>query len=103
MAHRLEAYTPAAKRVHGYFAMPVLHRGELVARVDPAREGSTLVAKRVTLEVARGGEVPNSALVGTVGALREAATWVGSTSIRVDEVRPISAAADLIRMLAGSD
>jgi uncharacterized protein YcaQ len=103
MAHRLEAYTPAAKRVHGYFAMPVLHRGELVARVDPAREGSTLVAKRVTLEVDRSGRVTPSAIAGTVGALREAATWVGSTSIRVDEVRPISAAADLIRMLAGSD
>ena len=50
MEHRIEAYTPSAKRVHGYFAMPVLHAGHLVARVDPAREKGTLVAGAVSDE-----------------------------------------------------
>lgn len=88
MHHRIEAYTPAHKRVHGYFAMPVLHRGRLVARVDPARDGRTLVARRVTLEH------PDAEAVRGVGAaLREAATWVGADAIAVDEVRPATAAA----------
>ena len=92
MPHRIEAYTPAPKRVHGYFAMPVLHGGRLVARVDPAREKGTLVAKRVTLETTRAGSPVKGAIEGTAKALREAAAWVGAESVRVDEVIPATAA-----------
>ncbi len=100
MPHRIEAYTPAAKRVHGYFAMPVLHGGRLVGRVDPARTRDALVAKRVTLETGRAGEPVGGALEGTARALREAAAWVGAQEVRVEDVRPRSAAAALRRSLA---
>lgn len=97
--HRLEAYTPAAKRVHGYFAMPVLHGGRLVARVDPVRERrgreQVLVARRATLETGRDGRPLAGAVAGTAAALREAAAWVGADGIRVDDVRPDAAAAEL--------
>lgn len=88
MTHRLEAYTPAAKRIYGYFAMPVLHGGRLVARVDPKRHGTTLVAERVTLEQDSRGRVPDSAIIGTARALREAAEWVGCDSVRIGQVMP---------------
>lgn len=32
--YRLECYTPKEKRRYGYFTLPVLHRGELVGRID---------------------------------------------------------------------
>ena len=110
MAHRLEAYTPAHKRVHGYFAMPVLHRGALVARVDPARKragegaasGPVLVARRVTFEPDRSGGVRASAVRGTAAALAEAATWIGATGVRVEQVVPASAAEDLRAAVAAS-
>ncbi|WP_328771152.1 winged helix-turn-helix domain-containing protein [Streptomyces sp. NBC_00286] len=77
--HRLEAYVPKPKRVHGYFAMPVLAGGHLVGRVDPAREGRTLVAKQVTLDGPK-------AVPAVTQALIEAASWVGCTDVRVERV-----------------
>lgn len=86
--HRLEAYVPREKRVHGYFAMPLLSGGRLVGRVDPAREGATLVARQVTLESAR--VAPAAAR-----ALREAAAWVGCTGVKVERVLPETLAGPL--------
>jgi uncharacterized protein YcaQ len=80
--HRLEAYVPQGKRVHGYFTMPVLAGGKLVGRVDPGREGSTLVAKQVSIEPRAVGAL--------AGALREAAGWVGATDVRVEQLTPAS-------------
>ncbi|GGS52606.1 hypothetical protein GCM10010270_24050 [Streptomyces violaceus] len=77
--HRLEAYVPKQKRVYGYFAMPVLAGGRLVGRVDPAREGSTLVARQVTLDGPK-------AVPAVAQALAEAATWVDCTDVRVERV-----------------
>ncbi|MDF3143709.1 MULTISPECIES: crosslink repair DNA glycosylase YcaQ family protein [unclassified Streptomyces] len=77
--HRLEAYVPKQKRVYGYFAMPVLAGGRLVGRVDPAREGRTLVAKQVTLDGPK-------AVPAVAQALAEAASWVDCTDVRVDRV-----------------
>ncbi|KUL49523.1 cytoplasmic protein [Streptomyces sp. NRRL F-4489] len=75
--HRLEAYVPKAKRIHGYFAMPLLAGGRLLGRVDPAREGRTLVARQLSLQGPR-------AVLPMALALREAASWVGCDDIRVE-------------------
>jgi uncharacterized protein len=82
--HRLEAYVPKAKRVHGYFAMPLLAGGRLVGRVDPARVGNTLVARSVSLD----GTRPAAAVTAMATALREAAGWVGCSGIEIGQVNP---------------
>ncbi|WP_060891427.1 winged helix-turn-helix domain-containing protein [Streptomyces europaeiscabiei] len=90
--HRLEAYVPKQKRVHGYFAMPVLSGGRLVGRVDPARDGRTLVAKQVTLDGPK-------AIPAVVQALLEAATWVDCTDVRVERVDAPELREPLVRAL----
>jgi uncharacterized protein YcaQ len=82
-AHSLEAYVPRAKRVHGYFTMPLLARGRLVGRVDPARSGRTLVARKLSLETP-------SATEAMARALRDAAGWVGCDNVEVGHVEPAS-------------
>ncbi|MFI9119070.1 winged helix-turn-helix domain-containing protein [Streptomyces bikiniensis] len=92
--HRLEAYVPKQKRVHGYFAMPVLAGGRLVGRVDPAREGRTLVARQITLDGPK-------AVPAVARALREAAEWVGCDTVTVlpDRVNLPALAPELVREL----
>ncbi|CCB74730.1 conserved protein of unknown function [Streptantibioticus cattleyicolor NRRL 8057 = DSM 46488] len=96
-AHRLEAYVPKAERIHGYFAMPLLAGGRLVGRVDPAREGRTLVARQVSVD----GE---KAVRPLAEALWEAARWVGCESVRVerfDDARLAGALERELREAAG--
>jgi uncharacterized protein YcaQ len=92
-AHRLEAYVPRHKRVHGYFAMPVLGGTRFVGLVDPARRGDTLVAKQVALQT-------KDAAHHVATALAEAATWVGSTAIVVEQVDPVERTSELATLVA---
>ncbi|MEU3470168.1 crosslink repair DNA glycosylase YcaQ family protein [Streptomyces sp. NPDC006687] len=78
--HRLEAYVPKPKRIHGYFAMPLLAGGRLQGRVDPGREGRTLVARQLSLTTPK-------AAGAMAEALWEAARWVGCEDVRVDHAR----------------
>jgi hypothetical protein len=66
--------------------MPLLHGGELLGRVDPAREtdrqaGEVLIARQVSLHSAR-------AVEPMAKALWEAAAWVGCSGVRVEQVVP---------------
>ena len=77
--HSLEAYVPKAKRVHGYYTMPLLAGGRLLGRVDPVRQGQTLVARQLSLDSA-------AAVTPMARALREAAEWVGCSAVEIGQV-----------------
>jgi uncharacterized protein YcaQ len=79
--HSLEAYVPRAKRVHGYYTMPLLAGGRLAGRVDPVRQGHTLAARQLSLTSA-------AATAPMARALREAAEWVGCSAVAVERVDP---------------
>ena len=91
--HSLEAYVPRAKRVHGYFTMPLLAKGRLLGRVDPARSGRTLVARKLSLDKA-------SATEPMARALTEAAAWVGCDNVELGRVEPVSLAPRLRKALS---
>ncbi len=96
LRHRLEAYTPEAKRTYGYFAMPVLAGTRIVGLVDPGRRDDVLVAKQVTL-------LRPTATRHVARALVEAAAWVGCPRCAVERVEPASVRDELENALSESD
>ena len=83
--YKMEIYVPVAKRQHGYFAMPVLHEDDLVARVDPAfdRRSKHLSIRAITVESGFEGASIASA---TRDAITRLATFVGASAIDYDRI-----------------
>jgi uncharacterized protein YcaQ len=99
--HRLEAYVPKTLREHGYFTMPILAGGRLIGRVDPARDGRTLIARQLSFEpLALRPTSVASTIAATAEALRAAAEWVGCTDVALEKVEPVSLAGPLTAALA---
>jgi uncharacterized protein YcaQ len=81
--YRIECYTPAAKRRYGYFTLPILHRGQLIGRLDPKahRAQGVFEIKALHLEP---GVVVNEELVADLAAvLHRLADWHGTPDLVV--------------------
>jgi hypothetical protein len=89
--YRLEVYVPAAKRVHGYYTMPVLAGGRLVARADPKhdRQAGVLVLRNLHLEAAAD---PAEAVAATAAAASRLAAHLGAGGVVAGDAMPATLA-----------
>ncbi|MFN4178633.1 winged helix-turn-helix domain-containing protein [Phenylobacterium sp.] len=79
---RLEIYTPAEKRTHGYYVLPFLEGDAITARVDlkADRKAGTLIVQASHAEPWASGETPRR----LAGELRLMAGWLGLKDVRVE-------------------
>jgi len=98
--YRIQVYTPSAKRLHGYYTLPILHDGHLLGRVDAKahRAERRLEVRGVHFEPwfaagrtppsGRGAVDRDAALAGLADALRSLATFVGASEVTLERVTP---------------
>ncbi|QIK13276.1 winged helix-turn-helix domain-containing protein [Leclercia sp. 29361] len=80
-SYRLECYTPAPKRQYGYFVLPLLHKGQLVGRMDAKMHRKTGELQIIALFLEEGVRVSAGLEKGLTAAISDFAGWQGATRI----------------------
>jgi uncharacterized protein YcaQ len=97
--YRLECYTPEARRLHGYFVLPILCRGELIGRLD-AKAHRTQGMFEVKALHAQAGCVWSEAQIEAVAkAIQACAAWHGTPDVTIGPTQPAKLASALRRAL----
>jgi uncharacterized protein YcaQ len=90
--YRLECYTPAPKRIYGYYTLPILHRGRLIGRMEPSYDRRAKVLTIKSLHLEPGTKATPPLVAAILRAIEDLVQFLGGAqgSWRILEARPMS-------------
>jgi uncharacterized protein YcaQ len=97
--YRLECYTPEDKRVHGYFVLPILCRGELIGRLDAKAHRTQGIFEIKALHAQTGAPWTALQITDVAQAIQRCADWHATPAVTVSKTQPAKLAAALKRAL----
>jgi uncharacterized protein len=86
--YMIECYTPAAKRRYGYFSLPILHRGDLIGRLDAKAQRAKGIFEIKALHLEPGTAVSEELIADLAAALHRLADWHATPEIDVRQSNP---------------
>lgn len=86
--YRIECYTPAARRIYGYFALPILHRGQLIGRLDAKAHRAQAVFEVKALFLEPGTELDDESVFEVAQAIQRCASWHATPRVALARTAP---------------
>ena len=82
--YRIECYTPASKRIYGYFVLPILSRGKLVGRLDAKAHRREGIFELKALYLEPGVRASARLCADVSKAVQRCANWHGASRVHVE-------------------
>jgi uncharacterized protein YcaQ len=95
--YRLECYTPEAKRIHGYFVLPILCQGELIGRLDAKAHRAEGRFEVKALHAQAGVAWTEKQITDVARAIQACANWHATPQVTISATRPAKLAVALRR------
>ncbi|MEO8998531.1 MAG: crosslink repair DNA glycosylase YcaQ family protein [Rhodanobacter sp.] len=86
--YTIECYTPAPKRRYGYFVLPILHRGQLIGRLDAKAHRGDGLFEIKALFLEHDVKLTPALVQAVAKAIVDTARWHGTPKIRLDRTQP---------------
>jgi uncharacterized protein YcaQ len=101
--YRIEVYTPAPRRVYGYYVLPILHRGKLIGRLDPKAHRKHGIFEVRNIHFEPGVRLSDRLIREVAAAVGDCARWHRTPRVEFRASDPPEAAARLHAALVPLD
>jgi uncharacterized protein YcaQ len=86
--YQIECYTPAPKRKYGYFTLPILHRGQLIGRLDPKAHRKEKIFEIKAIHLEPGVKMSDELLGEVAQTIQACAAWHQTAEVVVRTSKP---------------
>jgi len=91
--YTIECYTPAPRRIYGYFSLPILWRGQIIGRLDAKAHRADKLFEIKTLHLEAGVALSEALMADLAAALRRLAAWHSAPELAIRQSNPPDCAA----------